>query len=138
MLPLLNESVNLAMPINFEDYPTYTFYVDSVARQIVNFTDGLEAMRQAVEIIFAVERYRWQIFSPNFGIELTGLIGEDFGFVTSELKRRINEALIPDNRILGASDYVFTQIDTDSVYCAFTVNTVFGNFQTEVEMRINV
>lgn len=137
MLPNQVDGIGLDTAIEFEDYPTYTFYVDPISQQVLRMEDGLTAMKQAVQIIFSVERYKWQIFSPNAGIELEGLVGMDFGFITSELKRRIEEALIPDNRILGASDFTFKQTDADVFFCSCTVNTVFGNFQTELELMIS-
>ena len=135
MLPI-NDSISLDTPVEFENYPTHTFYVDPITKQISGFADGLTAMKQAVEIIFAVERFKWQIFTPNAGIELDGLIGEDYGFVTSELKRRIEESLIPDNRILGASDFTFEQTSSDSIHCSLIINTVYGSFSTGVDINL--
>ena len=134
MLPVTDNSINLDTIIEFQDYPTNTFYIDPVTKQVIGQRDGLLAMRQAVEIIFNVERFKWQIYSPNFGIELDGLIGSDYDLTISELKRRAEEALIPDNRILGASDFVFTQPAQEIIACAFTVNTVYGNFETGFEV----
>lgn len=116
----------------FEDYPTNTFYVDPLTKQINGMTDGLEAMVQAVEIIMSVERYKFQIYSKNFGIEFEGLIGESFGFVISELKRRVQDAFVPDNRIEEARDFRFEAHPEDGVLImSFSVITVFGNFQYE-------
>ena len=136
MLPNEVDGINLQTDLEFEDYPTYTFYVDSISKQIVRMEDGLLAMKQAVEIIFSIERFKWQIFSPDSGIELEGLIGMDYGFITSEIKRRVEESLIPDNRITGASDFVFTQPDDESIDCSFVVNTVYGNFPWEVNVDL--
>nr|WP_313785006.1 DUF2634 domain-containing protein [Paenibacillus larvae] len=38
--------------------------------------DGLEAIRQAVHKILHTERYEHLIYSPDYGSELTGLIGQ--------------------------------------------------------------
>jgi hypothetical protein len=99
-------------------------------------TDGLTAMRQAVAIILGVERYRHEIYTPNAGVELfDGLIGAEYGFVVSELRRRIDDAFVPDVRILGTSDWVFEQSDKNSITASFTVNTVFGGFETGVSVQ---
>lgn len=90
-------------------------------------------MRQAVEIILNVERFRWQIFLPSSGVQLNDLLGLNFGYVALELQRRIKEALAQDDRILGIADYQCTQKD-DFLLASFTVNSVFGDFATETEV----
>lgn len=134
MIP--KQNIDLSTPVEFEDYPTHTFYVDPTSQQVRGMEDGLKAMQQAVQIIFGVERFFWQIYSPNFGVEFDGLIGSEYGFVTSELKRRIEESFIPDKRILGASAWDFQMVNTDTLICSMTVNTVYGNFETKLEVTL--
>ena len=38
--------------------------------------DGLNAVRQSIELILITERFQWQIFSSDYGVELDELIGE--------------------------------------------------------------
>jgi len=129
--------ISLSDVIEFQDYPTNTFYIDPITRQVRGMQDGLPAMRQAVEIILGVERYRHEIYTLNSGTELfNGLIGTEYGFVASELRRRIDDAFVPDNRILGTSDWIFEQPDNDTITATFTVNTVFGNFETGATIQI--
>ena len=94
-----------------------------------------EAVCQAVEIIVNVERFHWQIYSSNFGIELGGLLGNDPGFVASELQRRLSDAFLPDNRILGIADFSYTAQDT-VLTASVTVNTVFGPVKTGMEVAL--
>ena len=130
MLPEV--TVDLNQEIEFQDYPTNTFYIDPISRQIRGMEDGLTAMRQAVEVILGIARYNHEIYTPNAGVEIfDGLIGADYGFVVSEFRRRIDDAFIPDNRILGTSDWEFEQTGKNSITASFTVNTVFGSFGTE-------
>lgn len=133
-MALLPEGINIGADteVVFEDYPTYTYYVDPLTKQINGMTDGLQAMVQAVEIIMSVERYMFQIYTKNFGIEFEGLIGERFGFVISELKRRIKDAFTPDTRIEEARDFKFEARPEEGVLVvSFNVITVFGDFQYE-------
>jgi hypothetical protein len=134
MLPEID--IDLNVDVDFQDYPTHTFYVDPFTRQVRGMEDGIPAMRQAVEIILGVARFRHEIYTPNAGIELfEGLIGADYGFVVSELRRRVDDAFIPDNRIIGTSDWEFEQIGNDSITASFTVDTVFGAFETGVSVQ---
>lgn len=97
--------------------------------------DNWEAARQAVEIIVNVERFHWQIYSPNFGVELDGLLGNEPGYAASELQRRLSDAFLPDNRILGIADFSYTFAD-GILTAAVTVNTVFGDVKTTLEVQV--
>lgn len=98
----------------------------------VGFMDeGLEAVRQSVEIALNVERFRWQIYNTNFGNELNELIGDDSDYIQSEFPRMVNDALSVDDRVVDTSDYVFT-VNGDSMTVSFIVNTVFGQLAEEM------
>nr|DAO40462.1 MAG TPA: Protein of unknown function (DUF2634) [Caudoviricetes sp.] len=89
-------------------------------------------MKQAVSIILQTERFGYQIYSSDFGIELRGLIGKPEEYVTSMIKRRVAEALKVDKRIRSVKNYTFYTDGKGSLYCVFDVNTVYGSFQAEV------
>ena len=97
--------------------------------------DGWQSVRQAVEIILNVERFRWQIYSPYSGMQWDGLIGQDPGYVASELQRRITDALLMDDRVRGISDFAYT-VEGNTLRASLTVNTVYGDTQTSVEVNI--
>lgn len=125
-LPTNTSGIPINTALVFEEYPTYTYYVDPITRQLRGFTDGLQAMQQAIEIHLSIERYRHQIFSPNIGFEKEGLVGRPYAYNVSEIKRRVEDAFVPDARILGTSNWVFSQDDYNSMSAKFTVHTVYG------------
>mgnify|MGYP002791761266 FL=1 len=106
--------------------------IDWSSRQINGMGSGLAAMRQAVDIILNTERFRWQIYSPNFGVELEELIGEEYDYVTSEIARRVEDAFSTDSRVLSVGNFVFTDQGQGVLKCVFDVNTIFGPVQAEV------
>lgn len=108
---------------------------DPVTHRLRGRGDNYEAVRQAVEVIVNVERFRWQIYTPNFGIELDGLLGRDPGYAASELQRRLTDAFLPDSRLLGISDFSYT-FDSGILTARVTVNTVFGPVKTSLEVRL--
>lgn len=69
--------------------------------------DGLEAIKQAVYLILNVERYRYVIYSSNYGVEFDDLLGKPVPYVLPELKRRIEEALTQDDRITSVDGFEF-------------------------------
>ncbi len=135
MATLPQSDIDLSQGVVFQEQPSLTWIADPVTRRLRGRGDNYEAVRQAVEVIVNVERFRWQIYSPNFGIELDGLIGSEPGFAASELRRRLTDAFLPDNRILGISDFSYTFQDP-VLTASVTVNTVFGPVKTGMEVAL--
>lgn len=122
-LPLT--SVNIGGNLRYQDQPSLTWKIDKESNRITGTCDGWDAVRQAVEIILYVERFRWQIYTPYSGMQWDGLLGENPGYVIVELQRRIREALMMDNRVTGISDFGYYQ-DEETLNVSFTVDTVYG------------
>lgn len=114
--------------------PSKTWIIDRDAMQVSRMDEGLESVRQAVEIALNVERYRWTIYDANFGSELDGLAGEDEAYIIAELPRMVEDALSPDSRVIAVDNYVFTRLDTTSMRVTFTVHTVYGDIQEGVDV----
>ena len=77
----LPDGVGLDVSLKHTEQPTDTFLIDWSSGQISGMDEGLEAMRQAVEIVLQNERFRWQIYDSNFGTELEDLIGEEYDYI---------------------------------------------------------
>ena len=131
-IPTLPQNVGINASLEYTELPTTTFIIDWSSRQIAGIGTGLDAMRQAVEIILANERFRWQIYDSNFGVELEGLIGDDLDYIKAEIPRRIEEAFSVDSRILSVDNYVFTETSPGVLSVSFDVQTVYGAIQEEV------
>jgi len=113
--------------------PSKTFRIEE--NRIVGYTDGLEAVRQAVEIALRVERFEWLIYSWNYGVELKKLFGKPMGLVKSKLKKQIKDALMRDDRITGVDAFSF-ETSGRKLHVTFTVHTVFGDLKGEKELDV--
>lgn len=133
MLPQSN--IDLSRGIVFQDQPSLTWIADPVTNRLRGRGDNWEAVRQAVEVIVNVERFKWQIYTPNFGTDYDGLLGTEPGYAASELRRRLEDAFLPDNRILGVKDYAYTFKDV-SLTVTFTALTVFGDVPGSMEVKL--
>lgn len=129
----LPDDVGLDVSLKHTEQPTNTFLIDWSSGQISGMDEGLEAMRQAVEIVLQNERFRWQIYDSNFGTELEDLIGEEYDYIVSELSRRIEEAFSMDSRILSIENFQFAEQGSGKVTVSFDVVTVYGTLSEEVE-----
>lgn len=92
--------------------------------------DGQEAAAQAADLTLSTERFFYDIFSYDYGVELADLVGKDRDYVKADLRRRIEAALGEDDRITDISDFQI-EFDREAANVHFTVNTIFGDFNTE-------
>lgn len=133
MATLPENTINISQGVVFENYPSKTWYVNPTTKQISGMVDGYQAIVQAVEILFSVERFWWQIYSPNFGVQWQGLIGLNPGFVGLEIQRRAKDAIKPDSRLLDITDFSYT-VNGDSLTAQFIVKTVYGDVPQTVTL----
>lgn len=115
--------------------PSLTWKLDIERGKITGIIDELEAVKQAVLCIFETERFYYLIYSANYGFEGDGLVGKSRTLVQSEIKRRITEALMQDDRITNVTDFDI-QFEGDTATAAFTVITQYGSFRQEVQMNV--
>lgn len=135
MAVLPTSSINITGGVNFQTQPSLSWYINKETNRIEGTVNGQAAVRQAVEIILNVERFRWQIYRPYSGMEWEGLIGQDPGYVGAELQRRLVDALTIDDRVTGISNYEYT-VDGNSLHATFTVDTVYGSFDESQEVTL--
>lgn len=117
-----------------EEQPSLTYKMNMVENEIRGYTDGLEAVRQAVYKIIMTERYQYIMYSWNYGVELVDLYGEPVTYVCPELERRITEALLCDDRIKDVDGFEFDFPQKRIVHISFTVHTIFGELQAGREV----
>ncbi len=115
--------------------PNKTYYLDLDTGRITGFLyRGEEAVRQAVFFILNAERCGHEVYSWNYGVELKDMIGQPAEFVQSELKRRIYEALVQDDRIIGVDNFRFER-QCGVIKAVFTVSARTGSFDYEMEVN---
>lgn len=113
------------------EQPSKTYKMDLEGNTTRGYVDGLDAMKQAVFKILNTERYKYPMYSWNYGVELMDLFGEPVSWVCPELERRITEALTWDERILSVTDFEFDLSKKGVVAVSFIVHTVFGDIKEE-------
>jgi len=134
MIPVNTEN-ELQNDFEFGERPTNTFKLNDSYNRLYGFTDGIEAMKQAIYLILNIERYEYIIFSWNYGVELADLFGEPISYVMAELERRIKEALLQDSRITSVDEFEF-DYKKNKVFCKFKVHTIFGDIETEKVVNV--
>lgn len=121
----------LEQDFEITEQPTHTYKMNLESNLIRGYTDGQEAMKQAIYKILNTERYQYIMYSWNYGIELLDLYGEPVSYVCPELERRIREALTWDDRIQTVDNFEFNISKKGEILVTFTAHTVFGDVVAE-------
>ena len=142
MIPNISVLTN---PIADVEHPTRTYkaVVDDklvignevYRNRIDSFVDDLPAIEQAIYMILGTERYKFPIYSWDYGVELVDLYGQPMPYVIAELPRRIKEALLTDDRITDVVDFEF-ETNGKKLHTTFTVITIKGNLSADLEVEI--
>lgn len=124
------------LELEIEDEPSLNYKMNFETERVIGTCDELEAMKQVVFKILNTERYKYIIYSWDYGIELEDLFGMPVSYVCAELTDRIKEALTQDDRINDVSDFSFDFPKKSVIHVSFTVETIFGNIEAEREVTI--
>ena len=121
------------LTLEVETQPSLTYALDIEHGRIRGRVDNAEALRQAIYLILNTERYAYLIYSRNYGVELRELIGKPKEYAIPEIKRCIKEALLQDDRIISVDSFEF-ETGKKTVHVKFTVHSIFGDLETEVDI----
>ena len=133
MIPRNFAALNDDFEVSNEPSTTKTYKLSP--NKIQGFTDGLEALQQAIYKALDTEQYEYPIYGFSYGIELDDLIGKDRIYVQIELKRRIRECLLQDDRITNVDNFRF-EITGDEMFCTFNVTSIYGELTITKEVNV--
>jgi hypothetical protein len=124
-------TTDLAVTEDLETSKTYKLSPD----KIQGLTYDLGALEQAIYKVLNTEKYKHPIYSFSYGMELESLIGKDRTYVQIELKRRIKEGLLNDERIQNIDNFSFT-VTGDELLCTFDVRSIYGDLTIRKEVNV--
>jgi len=131
MLPEVDSNLTIVT----QSQPSKTFKLNTSKSKVVGYVDEIEALKQAMLLMLSVERFENLIYTWNYGVQTSDLIGEDYPYVCSELKRRIEEALVQDDRINSVDSFSFAK-NKNNFTISFTANTIYGDINASKEVDI--
>ncbi len=133
MIPNVND--DLVNDIEVVNQPTNTYEIKLEKDKMGTYINGIEAMKQAIYHIVNTERYQYLIYSWNYGVELADLFGKPISYCYPEIKRRITEALLQDDRIEIVDSFEFSYRKGD-VLVKFRAITTEGEIEIEKVVKI--
>lgn len=129
MLPE-NQITELLEDYETKVHTTETFKLNTDENRVYGITDGVDAIKQAAYKILNTERYKYSMYSWDYGIELEDLFGMDIDLVIAKLPNRIKEALTQDDRIIDVTDFEFKK-GRNELTVNFVINTNIGKIEAE-------
>ena len=115
--------------------PSDTYKIDLNNGRTGGMIKDAEALTQAIFFMLSIERYQYPIYSYNYGVELADLIGQPRDYVMSEIKRRIEDALLSDDRINSVDGWTF-EILNSAILISFIVHSIYGSINISREVNI--
>lgn len=131
------DSVFIPLPVatveEAPERPSKTYRLDLDTGRIVGYVDGQAAVRQAIRKAIITPRFKCLIYDHQYGSEIeAAVIQKD---ATEEYTRAVlpgfvRDALRPDSRITGVSNFDFAFSD-DEARISFDADTIFGTVHIE-------
>lgn len=91
---------------------------------------GLDSLCQAIRVMLEIPRYRYPIYSWQYGSELDTLIGSGFSDVQQKAPTMIRDALLRDDRIDEVDSFTVSRTQQrDAADITFTVHSRLGNIE---------
>ena len=134
LTPILADAVTIGQDTGEQEaantvQTSRTYRVDWKNGRITGFTDGRDALEQAIYKILMTERFAHLIYSWNYGFEMSRLMGRSAPEVQAEAETLISEALSADDRIDSIKDFSIRFPDKRSAAIRFTAVSVFGDVE---------
>lgn len=143
MLPIRNTDLFDARKIKLTDVaPSQTFDLDLEHREpnwrLNKMIDEKEALKQSILKRLQTERGVYEIYSPTYGMSFYDLIGKPKDYVQSEIKQRIVDNLLVDDRIKDIYQFEFLPTtDKKAIALSFVVVSIWGELHFETEIEVN-
>ena len=138
LTPILAEAVTIGQVAEEQTaiQTSRTYKVDFTTRRVVGFTDGRDALKQAIYKIIQTERFSHLIYSWAYGFEGNRLFGKSQPEVKAEAQRLITEALTADDRISGVQGFSVEFPSKRSAAVSFTAVSIFGDIDITTEVTV--
>ena len=134
-LPQTSADIDAQTDFSALENPGYTYRIDFEKGRISGKTDKREALSQTIRLILGTERYKYPIYSENYGVELSELYGKPCDYAKSELPRRITQALTQDDQITDVCDFEFSR-EGHKLSASYVVKTIYGDIKESPEVMI--
>ena len=96
--------------------------------------EGVEAIKVWIWLVLQTPRYRYYIYSWDYGNEFEELIGRGYSeeYINAEAQRMTEDCLLVNEYIESITDFS-VGMENDQLTISFTANTIYGTIQFDNE-----
>ena len=117
---------------------TKTFKISLEDKRITEKIDDEVALLQSMYLNLLTERYSYEIFDRDYGLETSDLIGESIDYIKAVLPQRIRECLLIDDRVISVDRVDVYQGNTSyDVIVDVYVSTIYSE-TTDLRLALNL
>jgi hypothetical protein len=111
-----------------ETKPPKEYEIDFTTGQLTGkIVEGLAAIEVWIWLVLQTARYRYQIYSWDYGNEYEELVGQGYSeeYIETEALRLTEDALLVNENIQSITDFSAT-LNNEKLTISFTANTIYG------------
>ncbi len=111
-----------------ETKPPKEYEIDFVTGQLTGkIVEGLAAIKIWIWLALQIPRYRYYIYSWDYGNEYEDLIGQGYTeeYIETEALRITEDCLLINEHIQSITDFTTTVVN-EKLTISFTANTIYG------------
>lgn len=118
-----SDTVNYGKTVQF-DFEKHEFILSPTGRQ--KTVTSSDAWGEWCVKALCSERYKYLIYSDNYGEEIDTLLGKSYPrkVVESEIRRMVKDCLMVDKRTASVDNFKFTWIDDGIMFSCDVKNTI--------------
>ena len=118
-----SDTVNYGKTVQF-DFEKHEFILSPTGRQ--KTVTSSDAWGEWCVKALCSERYKYLIYSDNYGEEIDTLLGKSYPrkVVESEIRRMVKDCLMVDKRTASVDNFQFTWIDEGIMFSCDVKNTI--------------
>ena len=92
--------------------------------------EGKEAIKVWIWLVLQTPRYRYYVYTWDYGNEFEDLIGQGYTeeYIGAEAQRMTEECLLVNEHIQSISDFGVS-MEGDTLTVSFTANTIYGGIE---------
>lgn len=119
----LKESEKITIPKEYE----IDFKTGQLTGRIV---EGLEAIKIWIWLVLQTPRYRYYVYTWDYGNEFEDLIGRGYTeeYIEAEAKRMTEDCLLINENIQSISEFS-VNMENEILTVSFTANTIYGGIE---------
>lgn len=135
LLPAYIEDEDEIEELEEEIKPPREYSIDFKTRQLTGeIVEGKEAIKVWIWLVLQTPRYRYYIYTWDYGNEFEDLIGKGYTeeYIEAEAQRMTEDCLLVNENIQSITEFS-VNMEGDTLTVSFTANTIYGEIEFKDE-----